>query len=150
MSPAINDPTTAVLAIDQLHRLLRQVGLRHVSREEICDEAGDLRLVFRTPNWEDFVHLACTEIRHCGAGSIQIMRRMRSMLENLMQTLPPHRHAELRQQLELLDRTIEGHYTFAEDRALARIPDPQGLGGAVGVQSANGARSAEGGRRDNV
>ena len=143
LSPAINDPTTAVLAIDQLHRLLRQVGLRHVSREEICDEAGELRLVFRTPNWEDFVHLACTEIRHCGAGSIQIMRRMRSMLENLMQTLPPHRHAELRQQLELLDRTIEGHYTFAEDRALARIPDPQGLGGAVGVQAAMTATNAD-------
>ena len=29
LSPAINDPTTAVLAIDQLHRLLRSVGKRH-------------------------------------------------------------------------------------------------------------------------
>ena len=137
LSPAINDPTTAVLAIDQLHRLLRHVGLKHVSREEIRDEAGELRLVFRTPNWEDFVHLACTEIRHFGAGSVQIMRRMRSMLENLIHTLPPHRHPELRKQLEMLDRTIEGHYAFAEDRALARIADPQGLGGSVGVQPAN-------------
>jgi hypothetical protein len=53
-----------------------------------------------------------------------------------MHTLPTHRHPELRKQLELLDRAIEGHYAFAEDRALARIPDPQGLGGAVGVQAA--------------
>jgi uncharacterized membrane protein len=136
LSPAINDPTTAVLAIDQLHRLLRKVGLRLVSREEICDEAGELRLIFRTPNWEDFVHLTCTEIRHCGAGSIQIVRRLRSMLENLMQTLPPHRHAELRQQLELLDRTVEGNYSFPEDRALALLPDSQGLGGSLGVQAA--------------
>jgi uncharacterized membrane protein len=143
LSPAINDPTTAVLAIDQLHRLLRLLGMRHVSREEICDEAGELRLVFLTPNWEDFVHLACTEIRHCGAGSIQITRRMRSMLENLMHTLPTHRHPELRKQLELLDRAIEGHYAFAEDRALARIPDPQGLGGAVGVQAAIEAPNAD-------
>ena len=145
LSPAINDPTTAVLAIDQLHRLLRRVGLRHLRGEEICDETGEPRLIFRTPNWEDFVHLTCTEIRHCGAGSIQIMRRMRSMLENLMQTLPPHRHAELRQQLELLDRTIEEHYSFPEDRALARIPDPQGLGGSLGVQAAIEAPTAEGG-----
>ncbi len=142
LSPAINDPTTAVLAIDQLHRLLRHVGLKHVSREEIRDEAGELRLVFRTPNWEDFVHLACTEIRHFGAGSVQIMRRMRSMLENLIHTLPPHRHPELRKQLEMLDRTIEGHYAFAEDRALARIADPQGLGGSVGVQPANAKPNA--------
>jgi uncharacterized membrane protein len=136
LSPAINDPTTAVLAIDQLHRLLRLVGQRHVNLEEICDKAGELRLIFRTPNWEDFVHLACTEIRHYGVSSIQIMRRMRSMLENLMQTLPPHRHAELRKQLELLDRAVEEHYTFAEDRALARIGDPQGLGGSLSVQAA--------------
>jgi uncharacterized membrane protein len=148
LSPAINDPTTAVLAIDQLHVLLRHVGLRHVSREEICDDAGKLRLVFRTPNWEDFVHLTCTEIRHCGTGSVQIMRRMRSMLENLMHTLPPHRHAELRKQLELVDRSIEGHYAFAEDRALARIPDPQGLGGSVGVQAAITAPGADGEKRD--
>ena len=148
LSPAINDPTTAVLAIDQLHRLLRMVGLRHVSREELRDAAGELRLVFRTPNWEDFVHLTCTEIRHFGAGSVQIMRRVRSMLENLMDTLPQYRHAELRQQLDLLDREIEGHYQFAEDRALARIPDPQGLGGSVGMQAANEMQTDEGGERD--
>ena len=140
LSPAINDPTTAVLAIDQIHRLLRLVGQRHLSREEIRDEAGKLRLIFRTPNWEDFVHLACTEIRHFGVGSVQIMRRMRSLLENLMHTLPPYRHPELSKQLEYLDRAIEGHYTLAEDRALARIADPQGLGGSVGVQAAIGSQ----------
>jgi hypothetical protein len=59
---------------------------------------------------------------------------MRSMLENLTHTLPSHRRAELHQQLELLDRAIEERYTFAEDRALARMPDPQGLGGSLGVQ----------------
>jgi len=134
LSAAINDPTTAVLAIDQLHRLLRLAGLRDLRDDEHRDDAGQLRLVFRTPNWEDFVHLSCTEIRHCGAGSIQVMRRLRSMLENLMQTLPPHRHAELRLQLDLLDRTVEGSYRFAEDRVLARIGDSQGLGGALGVQ----------------
>ena len=147
LSPAINDPTTAVLAIDQLHRLLRLVGLRHMSRDEIRDEAGELRLIFRAPNWEDFVYLACTEIRHCGAGSVQIVRRMRSMLENLIQTLPPNRHPELRKQLELLDREIEEHYTFAEDRTLARIADPQGLGGSVGVQAASEKPNAEDGGR---
>jgi uncharacterized membrane protein len=148
LSPAINDPTTAVLCIDQLHRLLRLVGQRHVRGEEIHDEAGEPRLVFRTPNWEDFVHLTCTEIRHCGAGSVQIMRRLRSMLENLRQTLPPHRHAELRRQLELLDRVIDRQYAFPEDRAIARVADPQGLGGALGVPAAPETPTAEGEGRD--
>lgn len=133
LSPAINDPTTAVLAIDQLHRLLRQAGLRYLKSEEITDASGTLRLIFKTPNWTDYVNLTCTEIRHCGTGSVQIMRRMRSMLENLMQTLPPHRNPELSKQIVLLDRVIETHYTNAEDRLLASLPDPQGLGGTLGL-----------------
>jgi len=136
LSPAINDPTTAVVTIDQLHRLLRFAGLRHLRGEEILDAAGEVRVVYRTPNWEDFVNLSCAEIRHYGAGSIQTARRMRSLLENLILTLPAHRHAELRRQLVLLDRAIDEQYSFAEDRALARIPDSQGLGGSLGVEAA--------------
>ena len=147
LSAAINDPTTAVLAIDQLQRLLRRVGLQDLHSDEICDKTGELRLIFRTPNWEDFVHLACTEIRHCGAGSIQVVRRMRSLLVNLIQILPPHRHAELRQQLAQLDRTVEARYKFPEDLALARIPDSQGLGGRLGVQPVSEVESADGGER---
>lgn len=139
LSPAINDPTTAVLAIDQLQRLLRRVGLAHLRGEEFCDADGTPRLIFRTPNWDDFVHLSCMEIRHCGAGSVQIMRRMRSMLENLTQTLPAYRHAELARQLDLLDRTIHDCYAYPEDLAIARIPDSQGLGGNLGLQRITGA-----------
>jgi len=58
LSTAINDPTTAVLAIDQLHRLLRIVGGRHLHEEQIKDGNGRVRVVFPTPNWEDFVQLA--------------------------------------------------------------------------------------------
>ena len=128
LSAAINDPTTAVLAIDQLHRLLRLVGLRHLRDEELRDDAGTLRLVHRTPNWEDYVHLTCTEIRHYGGGSMQIARRLRSMLENLLQSLPPHRHAELHRQLELLDRTIDGRLRLRgrpRARAHRRLAGPR-------------------------
>ena len=130
LSPAINDPTTAVLAIDQLHRLLRKVGERSLHSHEIVDSAGKPRVVFRTPNWEDFVHITFTEIRQCGAGSIQIARRLRAMVINLTQTLPEHRHAALHEELDLLDRAIAQHFMFPEDLAMARIPDSQGLGGA--------------------
>ena len=132
LSPAINDPTTAVVAIDQLHRLLRVVGRRHLHNEEILDGAGRLRVILRTPDWQDFVHLVFFEIRHYGAENIQIARRLRAMIENLIQTLPELRHAALRQELDLLDRALEKHYSFPEDLALARIADPQGLGSASG------------------
>jgi uncharacterized membrane protein len=131
LSPAINDPTTAVLAIDQLHRLLGQVGKRQLSDEMIRDETGVLRVIFRTPNWQDYVNLAFSEIRRCGADNFQVARRLRAMIENLMRTLPEHRHAALQQQLMLLDREIEIQYRFPEDIALARGADSQGLGGTI-------------------
>ena len=95
LSPAINDPTTAVLAIDQLHRMLRTVGKRHLRTDEILSASGQLRVFFRTPNWEDFVHLAFSEIRSCGSSNMQVVRRLRAMIENLIQTLPPHRHPRI-------------------------------------------------------
>jgi uncharacterized membrane protein len=132
LSPAINDPTTAVLALDQIHRLLRFVGKRRLHDEVVHDSAGQVRLLLRTPNWDDFVHISFTEIRACGANNVQIARRMRAMLENLVHSLPESRHAALMQQLDLLDRTLPDHYKLAEDLALALVPDSQGLGGASG------------------
>jgi uncharacterized membrane protein len=130
LSKAINDPTTAVLAIDQLHRLLRNAGRRNLRTDQILDRAGKLRVIFRTPNWEDFVHLAFSEIRFYGAENIQIARRLRAMIVNLTDTLPAQRHSALRKELELLDRTIEKLYVLPEDLKLASIPDLQGLGGS--------------------
>jgi uncharacterized membrane protein len=132
LSPAINDPTTAVLALDQIHHLLREVGRRRLDDERVRDKAGRLRLVYRTPDWEDFVHLAVTEIRQFGGTSIQIARRLRAMLENLIQLLPAERTALLRQELDLLNRSAERFFTEPEDRALADESDTQGVGGKRG------------------
>ena len=132
LSLAINDPTTAVLAIDQLHRMLRRVGQRQLQTDGIVDHAGRLRVYFRTPNWENFTDLAFSEIRSCGSNYLQIVRRLRAMIENLLETLPESRHAALLQQRSLLDRAIEARFQQPEERLLASIPDPQGLGGRSG------------------
>jgi uncharacterized membrane protein len=118
--------------MDQVHRLLRFVGRRRLHDDTVRDATGAVRVILRTPNWEDFVHISCSEIRACGAGSVQIPRRMRAMLENLVDTLPAQRHAALRQQLDLLERLLPDFYRLPEDLALARVADSQGLGGASG------------------
>src|SRR5262249_15245945 len=129
LSPAINDPTTAVLAIDQLHHLLRHVGKRRLDNEKVIDATGRVRLIYRTPDWEDFVALAVTEIRPFGGASIQIARRLRAMLENLMATLPAIRAEPLRRELQLLKKSAERCFHDPEDRALADESDAQGMGG---------------------
>jgi uncharacterized membrane protein len=129
LSPAINDPTTAVVAIDQIHHLLRTVGNRQLDDGRVRDAAGRLRLLYRTPDWADFVRLAVTEIRHFGGTSIQVARRLRAMLENLIACLPEERAALLLPELALLHRSTERAFPDPEDRALAGISDAQGVGG---------------------
>src|SRR5579872_5632203 len=46
LSPAINDPTTAVLVLDQLHHLLRVVSGRYLDTGIVRDAAGRLRLIY--------------------------------------------------------------------------------------------------------
>ena len=144
LSPAINDPTTAVLAIDQVHRLLRVVGRRKLRGDAIRDPQGQVRVLLRTPDWDDFVHIACVEIRHCGISSVQVARRMQAMLSDLIALLPPVRRPALEAQRDLLLGAIRVQYSSAEDAALAQVPDVQGLGGAPRIAipaHAKGARA---------
>jgi len=130
LSAAINDPTTAVLALDQLQPLLCAVAGRELHDDRIFDAEGRLRVIFRTPNWTDFVQLTFSEVRLYGVGNVQIARRLRTMLENAIRSVPEMRIPELREELALLDRAVEASYAFPEDVARARIPDSLGLGGA--------------------
>ena len=97
LSPGINDPSTAVLALDRLHDLLRRLATRQFpSRERVVE--GTVRLVLPRPGWEDYVRLAVDEIRQAGDGQIQVDRRLRSMLEDLHSITPEDRLAVLRQE----------------------------------------------------
>jgi uncharacterized membrane protein len=134
LSPAINDPTTAVLALDQIHRLLRFVGKHQLHGAVLRDGLGKPRLIHHTPNWEDFVLLASMEIRACGANNIQIARRLRAMLNNLIAVLPAHRHAVVEAERQRLEIAVTAAYPIPGDLALARVPDLQGLGGSTGAR----------------
>jgi len=130
LSPAINDPTTAVLAIDQIHHLLRDIGKRYLAEGHEQDANGQLRLIYRTPEWEDFIQLGTTEIRQYGLDSIQVQRRLRAMLDDLIETLPPHRHSILQIELDLLGTSLKRAFPDLHDQRLAESGDLQGIGGS--------------------
>ncbi len=128
LSPAINDPTTAVQALDQLEDLLLRLGRRSLAAGRARDASGSVRLVFPVPSWEDFLVLALDEIRYCGASSIQVMRRMRALLLDLMKTAPPERLPALERYLERVDNGIRRAFEDGADRKDALEQDRQGLG----------------------
>ncbi len=129
LSPAINDPTTAVQTIDQLEDLLRRLGAAELDAGYATDETGVIRLVFPTPTWEDYLTLAFDEIRQFGSSSVQVLRRLRSALVGLAESLPSEERAQAaRRYLEHLDHGIEASPFDVEDRRMARQEDRQGIG----------------------
>ena len=128
LSPAVNDPTTAVQALDQIEDLLLRLGRRRLEIGAVRDRAGALRVVVPYPTWDDFLKLAFDEIRYCGATSVQVMRRMKALAVDLIAALPPERHESLRQQQKRLDATIARSFPDAEEKRDASVEDRQGLG----------------------
>lgn len=129
LSPAVNDPTTAVQAIDQIQDLLYRLGGRVLDAGFVIDDQGDLRLVFPMPTWEEYLALAFDEIRLYGADSVQVLRRLRAALMDLTASLKsPARVGAVRKYLEHLDAMVARADLDSIDRALALQADPQGLG----------------------
>ena len=124
---------------------LRTAGKRHLHDDTVFDQAGRLRVIFRTPDWDDFVQLAYSEIRLYGAENFQIARRLRAMTENLIQTLPEHRHAALRRELDLLDRAVGTLYALPGGCGACPCPRYPGPGrrlrGEVGAAVAHSMNS---------
>jgi len=129
LSPAINDPTTAVQAMDQIEDLLHRLGRRDLDAGYARDTEGSLRLIFPMPTWEDYLALAFDEIRQFGATSVQVMRRLRSALAGLRDsTKAPARAEALQKYIRHLDVVINRSSLDAEDQTMARQEDRQGLG----------------------
>jgi len=129
LSPAINDPTTAVQAIDQIEDLLRRLGRRELEAGYAGDETGALRVIFPTPTWEDYLTLAFDEIRQCGATSVQVIRRLRSALFDLAETVPvAERQKAVQGYIEHMNMFVGRSISDAQDQMTAMQEDRQGLG----------------------
>lgn len=130
LSPAVNDPTTAVQALDQAEDLLRRLAVAPLGALWLRNDAGGGLLV-RTPAWEDYLDLALDEIRHYGRDSFQVLRRMRALLDRLDAVAPAERQAAIAIKRALVDAAVERSFPDADDRRVASVSDPQGLGVAL-------------------
>lgn len=126
LSPAVNDPTTAVRALDEIEGVLRVAAPERMGA--ISFELDPGRLVVSRPTWTELVDLALVEILTVGAREVQVHRRMIALVNDLIGAVAPTRRAvleEYRAQL-LVDATAmpgrSGHIAGHGDR--------QGLGGS--------------------
>jgi uncharacterized membrane protein len=129
LSPAVNDPTTAVQMLDHLEDLLRLVGQTDLPDEGTPVDDMDTGLVVRVRHWVDYLALSVTEIREYGDTSVQVVRRLRAMLDALSESVLPERQEAVLQELRRLDEVVREKWGGTVDLDLAREADRQGIGG---------------------
>ncbi|MDQ1014921.1 DUF2254 domain-containing protein [Streptomyces afghaniensis] len=128
LSPAINDPTTAVQALDRIVQFLAALSRRPLDAALHRDRGGAVRLVQPVPGWTELVDLGFTEVRGCSIGSPQVSRRMLAGLDDLLQLVPPERREPLLRHRGLLRQAVDRSGSAPADRAFALRPDRQGIG----------------------
>ncbi len=129
LSPAVNDPTTAVQILDHLGETLRLLGATRLPADVEAADVPSPGLVVRTRRWEDVVELAFTEIRQYGGSSVQVVRRLRALLQDLHERVRPEHRQAVEDELARLDATVAEQWSDSVDLDLASTADGQGIGG---------------------
>ncbi|MEU4649226.1 DUF2254 family protein [Nocardia fluminea] len=98
LSTAVNDPATAVQAIDELEDLLGWVAAAHLEPLRHTDNSGVDRLVVHLPGWEEFLRTAVDDIAFV-ARSPMVVAGLRDALRRVRERARP-------EHIELLDRRL--------------------------------------------
>jgi len=132
LSPAVNDPTTAVQVLDHLGETLRLIGTTDLAAQSKSrGEPGPGRVIMHARQWEDFLALGVTEIRIYGATGIQVGRRVRALLEELHETVRPEYRPAVEDEMARLAVTVDRAWEGSPDLDRAVISDRQGIGGPI-------------------
>ena len=129
LSPAVNDPTTAVQVLNHLGDLLHRIGAA-TSARGAGGAPGRGACSSRARGWEEYLALGVTEIRDYGASSVQVTRRLRAMLEELHGAVRPEHRPAVEDELARLDAAVALALGSSPDLDRASEADRQGLGGA--------------------
>jgi uncharacterized membrane protein len=142
LSPAVNDPTTAVQVLDYLEETLRVVGVAEPPGGGASPAALTSGVVMPVRTWADFLALGITEIREYGATSTQVVRRLRALLDELGELVRPENRAAVDEELRRLDATVALAYGNSIDLDIASSRDHQGIGGPGVARAASGGGTA--------
>jgi uncharacterized membrane protein len=129
LSEAINDPTSAVRALDQIEAILVELGLSDLDVGTVRDEGGAPRVLYPAPTWSELLDLGVVEIQYYGERHVQVDRRLAAMYGHLMAVLPESRRPPIERLAARRTATVERSFRAdASLRIMASLGDRQGLG----------------------
>jgi uncharacterized membrane protein len=91
LSPAVNDPTTATVVVDNLAALAIELGNRQWPDESREDADGSIRLILHSPSFTALNTAAFAQVAHYGGADPVFTRRLDSTLERTAALVPEDR-----------------------------------------------------------
>lgn len=132
LSPAINDPTTAVQALNIVIDLLARIADRPDPSGWYTSSSGTVRLRLIDDSFERLMMLGLTEILRYGSSAPQVTRRLAAAYDELEQLLGHDGTGTRRRRaIEQMRTQFRAAVTEAGDDAFADVamqPDRMGLG----------------------
>lgn len=115
MSPAVNDPSTAISCIDQLSTILVTAAKLEAPRTEMNDERGVTRVVRRQTSFPRLLEVAYNQIiRHSG-GDMAVSLRMLRALHDVCGAIEYDEYLEpVRQLAKRVAQSCTSHYPSVE------------------------------------
>lgn len=114
ISPAVNDPSTAINCIDQLSRLLIRHAARQAPASVLYDLPGEARVIIEWITFEGLLHSAFEQIRQYGKSDVAVCLRLLRALGDISITTP---NSAYRQALLQLGRRTVTDCTRMNDGA---------------------------------
>ena len=99
LSPAVNDPATAVQVLDTIESLLQPLASRELDVADVTDSTGRARVVLALPSWDDYLRTALDDLIESAAQSPMVLLRARVLLTTLLNTAPPARQPPVARRL---------------------------------------------------
>jgi uncharacterized membrane protein len=110
LSPAVNDPATAVQVLDTLESLLVPLITRDLEVAEIADDAGAVKVVLALPSWDDYLQTALDDLIESASRSPMVLLRARALFSSLLDAAPPQRRSSVSWRLQHTEELAAGNF----------------------------------------
>jgi uncharacterized membrane protein len=110
LSPAVNDPATAVQVLDTIESLLQALVSRDLDVADVTDSAGTVRVVLALPSWDDYLRTALDDLIESASRSPMVLLRAQALLTSLLNTAPPARRPAVTRRLQRAEQLAAGNF----------------------------------------
>jgi uncharacterized membrane protein len=110
LSPAVNDPATAVQVLDTMQSLLVPLASRDLDVAEVADGAGAVKVVLALASWDDYLRIALDDLIEAGFRSPMVLLQARVLLVGLLNAAPPQRRSSITWRLHRAEELAAGNF----------------------------------------